>query len=354
MIEQEVREIAARQMPYFRDRSYTMVVSEVTENAKYLFQTSRTPLTLTASGSGVMEMAILNLLNPGDEVVVLNCGTFGKKWATMCQAFGVCVKEVVVPWGKTPDLDQLSDSMDSNVKALLMTAHETSTGLLNDTEAIGKITCEKDILLIVDAVSSIGADEFRMDDWHCDCSIVSSQKALACQPGISFIVFSEKAWAVVPSVKQRRYYFDAEEYLRNVPRGMLPYTPAINVTYQLDYRLKQIRTMGLQNYQARHQCVAGMFREKLLSTGLFTLFAERQSNALTSFKLPAHCTMRGVIDYIKDKYAWFIAPNPTGDQTYLRVSHMGAIPESDTLLLVDRLVEATEHFSGSHGQPVFG
>jgi aspartate aminotransferase-like enzyme len=347
MIEQEVRDIAAMQMPYFRDQEYTSMVSELTANAKYLFQTSNTPLTITASGSGVMEMAILNLLNAGDEVVVLSCGTFGHKWVTMCESFGIKVKELVVPWGKIPDLNEINDSLSGNIKALLITAHETSTGLLNDIAAIGKLTRDKDILLIVDAVSSIGADTFRMDEWHCDCAIVSSQKALACMPGISFIVFSEKAWAVVPSVKQRRYYFDAEEYMRNIPRGMLPYTPAISVTYQLDYRLKQIKSMGVENYILQHQRKAEVFRNKILATGLFSLFAERQSNALTSFKLPEYCNMRDMIAYIKEKYSWQIAPNPTGDPSYLRVSHMGDLADNDFLLLADRLVEAAHHFNKS-------
>ncbi len=343
-IEQEVRDIASMQMPYFRDTKYTSMVSELTENAKYLLQTSNTPLTITTSGTGVMEMAILNLLNTDDEVVVLNCGTFGKKWVTMCHAFNIKVKEIVVALGTLPDLDELEDSLTGNIKALLVTAHETSTGLLNDIEAIGKITHKKDILLIVDAVSSIGADMFRMDDWHCDCAVVSSQKALACMPGISFIAFSEKAWAVIPSVKQRRYFFDAEEYMRNIDRGMLPYTPAINVTYQLDYRLKHIKSMGLDNYILHHQQNAKVFRNKILATGMFSLFAEQQSNALTSITLPKYCTMSGMIAYIKDNYSWHIAPNPTGDQSYLRISHMGDIAKNDFLLLADRLVLAASHF----------
>ncbi len=344
MIEKTVRDIAAMQMPYFRDQEYTSMVACLTENAKYLFQTANTPLTVTASGSGVMEMAILNLLNAGDEVVVLSCGTFGRKWVTMCESFGVKAKQLVVPWGKTPDLNELEYCLNGNIKALLVTAHETSTGLLNDIESIGKITRNKDILLIVDGISSIGADMFRMDDWHCDCAIVSSQKALACMPGISFIVFSDKAWAVIPSVKQRRYYFDAEEYMRNIPRGMLPYTPAVSVTYQLDYRLKQIKTIGLDNYILQHRHKAEVFRNQILATGLFTLFAERQSNALTSFKLPEYCNMRDMIAYFKEKHNWYIASNPTNDSSYLRISHMGDLTENDFLLLADRLVEAAHHF----------
>lgn len=344
MIEKQVRDIAARQMPYFRDESYTSMVSELTENAKYLFQTKNTPLTITASGSGVMEMAILNLLNVGDEVVVLNCGTFGTKWVTMCRAFGVKVREIVVPLGQVPDLNVLNESLKGSIKALLVTAHETSTGLLNDIEAIGQLSHKKDLLFIVDAVSSIGADVFRMDDWHCDCAVVSSQKALACMPGMSFIAFSEKAWTVIPSVKQQRYYFDAEEYKANISRGMLPYTPMIGVTYQLDYRLKQIRAMGLDSFVLKHRSRAEVFRNRMLTNGGFSVFAERSSNAMTSLKLPEYCNMRDIIAYIKERYACHLAPNPTGDSSYLRVSHMGDLAETDLLLLAERLEQAAVFF----------
>lgn len=344
MIEQEVRDIAARQMPYFRDESYTSMVSELTENAQYLFQTQNTPLTITASGSGVMEMAILNLLNVGDEVVVLNCGTFGKKWVDMCRAFGVKVHEIVVPLGKVADLNQIDESLKGNIKALLVTAHETSTGLLNDIESIGKLTSKKDVLFIVDAVSSIGADVFLMDDWHCDCAVVSSQKALACMPGISFIAFSEKAWTVMPSITQQRYYFDAEEYRANISRGMLPYTPVIGATYQLDYRLKQIKSMGLDNFILKHQSRAELFRNRILKSGVFAMFAERPSNSMASITLPEYCHMRDIIAYINEHYGWHLAPNPTGDPSYLRISHMGDLAEADLLLLAERLEQAADYF----------
>ena len=342
-IEQSIRDIASMRLPYFRGQAYTEMMLELTENLKYLFQTQSTPLTLTSSGSGVMEMALLNLLDPGEKVVVLNCGTFGSKWVTMCRAFGIVPHEIMPGLGKTPDLEELKNSIADDIKAVLVTAHETSTGLLNDVKEIGRITRAKGVLLIVDAVSSIGADQFLMDEWNCDCAVVSSQKALSCMPGISFIAFSEHAWKVVPKVRRHRYYFDAEEYMKNILRGMVPYTPAMNVTFQVHERLKRIRQSGLAAYIDKHIAKANAFRERILDSGEFALFAERQSNALTSLSLPVGCSMSGVIKFIREKYDWYVAPNPTHDERYLRVSHMGDITIDNLLELVDKIEEACRY-----------
>jgi len=336
-IEPDLRAIAENPLPYFRHPVYSDMILDLTDGLKYIFQTEQTPLILTASGSGVMEMAIQNLTDEKDKVVVLNCGTFGQKWIEMCQGFGLEVDEIKVPYGQLPDMNQLNDALTSNVKALFVTAHETSTGLLNDIEAIGKLTHQKDILYIVDAVSSIGADEFYMDKWHCDCAIVSSQKALACIPGISSIVFSEKAWEIIPGIKRHRYYFDAVEYAKNATRGMLPYTPAMNVTYMLYERINRIRKVGIENYIAQHQEKAQAFRDKMTSNTQFSLFAQRMSNSLTSITLPENCRMIDVVQNIKQQYNWYVAPNPTQVQSYLRISHMGDLSMDNLILLAERI-----------------
>lgn len=342
-IEQSIRDIGSMRLPYFRGQAYTEMMLELTENLKYLFQTENTPLTLTSSGSGVMEMALLNLLNPEDKVVVLNCGTFGSKWVTMCRAFGIIPHEIKADLGKIPDLEELRNALADDIKAVLVTAHETSTGLLNDVKEIGTITHPKGVLLIVDAVSSIGADHFLMDEWNCDCAVVSSQKALACMPGISFIAFNERAWEVIPEVRRDRYYFDAEEYLKNIRRGMVPYTPAMNVTFQVHERLHRIRRSGIDAYIDQHITKANVFRERILNSGEFTLFAERQSNALTSIRLPDGCSMSEVISFIREKYDWYLAPNPTHDERYLRVAHMGDITIDNLLELADKIEEACHY-----------
>ena len=341
-IEPDLRLIADKPLPYFRDPLYSEMILDLTDGFRYMFQTDQTPLILTSSGSGVMEMAIQNLTNVGDKVVVLNCGTFGQKWVQMCEAFGLDVVDFLVPYGELPDLNLLEKNLTNDISALFVTAHETSTALLNDIAAIGEITNTKDVLFIVDAVSSIGADEFYMDKWHCDCAIVSSQKALACIPGISSIVFSEKAWEIIPSIKRHRYYFDAIEYAKNAVRGMLPYTPAMNVTYMLYERFKRIKAMGLDRYIAQHRKKAQAFRGQILESSKFSLFAQRQSNAMTSIYLPENCRMIDVIQIIKEKYGWYIAPNPTQDQSYLRVSHMGDLSVENCILLAERVAQVCD------------
>lgn len=336
-IEPEIRAIAEKELPYFRAPVYSDMILELTEGFKMILQTKQRPLILTSSGSGVMEMAIQNLTNIEDKVVVLNCGTFGQKWVDMCQAFGLNVVNIKIPYGQLPDLSIIDNAITNDVKALFVTAHETSTGLLNDIEKIAEITQRKDVLYIVDGVSSIGADEFYMDKWHCDCAIVSSQKALACIPGISSIVFSEKAWDIIPLIKRHRYYFDAVEYDKNATRGMLPYTPAMNVTYMLLERFKRIEAMGLDQYILQHKEKAEAFRNKINEQGNFPLYTQRETNSLTTICLPEGIATLEVIKYIKENYGDYIAPNPTGENNYLRISHMGNLTIDNLLLLADRV-----------------
>lgn len=339
-MEKKIREIASMKLPYFRGEEYAALMIELTEDMKYIFQTKRTPLAITSSGMGVMEMAVQNLLDPGDKVVVLNGGTFGEKWVQICKAFQVKVKEIKLQLGRSPDYAALKRSLGKDVKALLVNAHETSTGLLYDLKKIGDLTASKNVLFIVDGISSIGADDFFMDEWNCDCAMVSSNKALACLPGLSFIVFSERAWTVVENLKRGRFYFDARFYMDNISRGMTPFTPAMIVTFQLRERMKIIRKMGLEKYIAKHRARANAFRERMFVSGKFSPFPERQSNAITSIVLPENSRGRDIIHYLKEKYGWYLAPNPTNNEKYLRVSHMGDISIRATIDLAEKIEEA--------------
>jgi len=340
---------STRKLPYFRGQGFARTVLELTEDLKYLFQTRSTPLTVTASGTGLMEMAIVNLLNRGDKVVVLNGGTFASRWVSMCRAFGVEVVDLAVELGRSPDMRKLDDCLAARPKALLVNAHETSTGYLYDIPAIGRLTDPRGVLLIVDAVSSIGADEFRMDDWHVDCALVSVQKALALMPGLGFIAFSERAKAIIPSVTQPRAYFDALDYLANITRGMTPFTPAMNAILQAAARLAEIKKIGIAGYIRRHADLAAAFREAITSNG-YALFPERSSNAMTAFGLPDGAPMSQVVKYLREEYDWWLAPNPTKREDYLRVSHMGHLTVDLMRVVAGGIVKAVEHITKGNRQ----
>ncbi len=330
-----------RKLPYFRGKDFAETVMALTEDLKYLFQTRNTPLTITASGTGLMEMAIVNLLNRGDKVVVLNGGTFGSRWVSMCRAFGVEVTQFEVGLGQSPDLDELEDRLSSRPKAVLVNAHETSTGYLYDIAAIGRLTNSAGILLIVDAVSSIGADEFRMDDWHVDCALVSTQKALALMPGLGFIAFSQRAKAIIPSVVQPRAYFDALDYMANIPRGMTPFTPGMHAILQARKRLSHIKAIGIDKWIQQHADVAGVFRTAMCSAG-YALFPERSSNAITSICLPNGVTMSQIVNYLREKNDWWFAPNPTKREDYLRISHMGNLDKDTMRTVANEIIQTSK------------
>jgi aspartate aminotransferase-like enzyme len=333
---------AIEQLPYFRGQDFAETVMEVTEDVKMLFQTVHTPLTVSATGTGLMEMAIVNLLNPDEKVIVINGGCFGKKWVDMCRNFHVNVEELQVPLGCHPDLDRLDDSITDDVCAVLVNAHETSTGYLYDVEKIGAITKAKNALLIVDAVSSIGADEFQMDAWNVDCAMVSTQKALALMPGLGYIVFTDRALEKARKSKQPKCYFDALDYLKNIPRGMTPFTPAMNIIIQMKKRLEKIKAIGIEAVIKQHARLAQRFMTTIKNHGEFGIFPQRSSNSMSSVRLPEYAPMSRMVAIMREKFDWWFAPNPTRSEAYLRVSHMGNLEMKTMDLVAQRIFEVAK------------
>ena len=328
--------------PYFRGEIFARMMLELTDDLRLLFRTTATPLTITASGTGLMEMAIVNLLAEGTRVVVVNGGNFGAKWVRMCRQFGLEVIELPVALGRSADLDALRDAIPSDARALLVNAHETTTGNLYDLKGMGVIARHKGLLFVVDGVSSIGADEYRMDDWGIDCSLVSSQKALGCMPGLGFIAFSERARALIPGVKRHRNYFDALDYEQNLPRGMVPFTPAVYALLQVKRQLENIRAMGIDGWVERHRQRAHAFREAMLTDGRFSLFPERPSNALSAVVLPAGITATPLVEYLKHEHDYWLAKNHPGCEHFLRVSHMGHLDPDVMREVAQRIRDAVD------------
>ncbi len=343
-MDDEVCRIGARRsLPYFRAKHFADTVIKVSNDVRYLFQTQSLPLPITSSGTGLMEMAATNLLDPGDKALVINGGTFGQRWADICRCYQVDTREFKCTTGKSPDMDLFSSMLKDKYDAVLVNMHETSTGYLYDIEKIGQLVQKSGAVFIVDGISSIGADNFRMDEWNIDCALVSTQKALALMPGLGYIAFSERALNRCSKIKRGRYYFNAIDYHANMQRGMTPFTPAIVSILQVEERMKHIKEMSLEKWIDRHANRAYSFRTKLseVSSDL-GIFPERCSNAMTAVALPGDVTTEAVIRYMKDTYDWWFAPNGSGNSSYLRVSHMGSLEQEILELLPIRLANAIE------------
>ena len=220
--------IGASQLPYNRTEQFSQITFEIIKDLKYIFGTQGDMVIFAASGTGAMEAVFFNFLDQSDKVLIVNGGTFGQRWVDLCIQHEIPYEQISLEPGQPISLENLEHRISSQeYSTLLINAHETSTGMIYDTKAIGKLTQKYGIFFVVDAISTICADDFMMDKWHVDVSLLSSQKALALPPGLSFLALNKKAKLRLENKICQSYYFDIKEFLANQSRGQMPFTPVI-------------------------------------------------------------------------------------------------------------------------------
>jgi aspartate aminotransferase-like enzyme len=282
----EVMEATGQQMINHRSLEFGQLLKEVTANLKSFFHTEEDILIVTASGTGGMEAALVNFLSPGDRILAVIIGIFGKRFADIAEAYGAKVSRLEIPWGQPAapeavvrELERLPD-----VRAVLITHNETSTGVTNDLEAISRAVSEfrdgvdEGPLLIVDAISSLGAIPFQMDAWKCDVVVTGSQKAWMAPPGLSMIGVSQRAWQANRRAQMPRFYLDLAIAKQYAERDQTPFTPAVPVMYGLRASLALMSEEGLDRIVLRHQQVAKRCRDGIRELGLEVLAPESHAS----------------------------------------------------------------------------
>jgi aspartate aminotransferase-like enzyme len=325
----------ARPIIHHRTPQFQAVLKEAGEGLKYVFQTSGDVFILTSSGTGAMEAAVANLLSPGDTAICVQAGKFGERWTELCNAYGAKPEVINVEWGKAVEPEEIRSRVKgqgSKVKAVFTTLCETSTGVAADIEAIGKIVRETDAVLVVDAISGLGAIDLKTDAWNCDVVVSGSQKGLMLPPGLAFISLSAKAWKLVEAGKGPRYYFDLREAKKAWDKADTPFTPAITLVIALNEALKMMRQDGLANIFARHQKMAGAVRSAVKALGLELFAPSAASDVVTAVKVPAGVDGEKLVKAMRDTYGVTIA----GGQAELkgkvfRIAHIGFIEEFDII-----------------------
>ena len=338
-IEPHLLEIGLQQLPYNRTEDFSEITHEILCGLKDLFQTDGSVALLTASGTGAMEAAVINFLDPSQKVIVVNGGTFGQRWSDLCSAHSIPHTELAVPTGAGVDLHELEKLLSTGrYSALLINAHETSTGQLYDIEAIGKLARRYHSLFIVDAISTICADSFFMDEWGVDVCILSSHKALALPPGLSFVAMNQRALALLKGRKAAGFYFNLKDYLVNQQRGQSPYTPAIGVMLQLHQKLADIKVESRPAMIERHRNRAQHFRTAITDLS-FEVLPTRCSNAMTALTCGS-MDAGAVAERLQNHYRIIVARSG-GElkSTLIRISHMGAQNPADLEVLITALTE---------------
>lgn len=332
-----VREIGAEQVPYFRTSEFSEVMLEnemlmkkfakAEDNARVVF--------LTGSGTAAMEASVINCLTSEDKVLVVNGGSFGQRFVQLMGVHHIPYTEIKLEHGQALRPEMLGSYEGEGYTAFVVNVHETSTGVHYDIDMISEFCKRNDLFLLVDAISSFLADEFDMEKLGVDVMLTGSQKALACPPGISIIVLSEKALARVEKNDSGCMYLDLKDALKNGERGQTPFTPAVGILRQINARLKEIAAAGgVESENGKIAELAEDFREKI--KGLpFEIVSESMSNAVT----PLHPTSASAYDIfltLKDEYGIWVCPNG-GDlkDSVFRVGHIGALTKDDNTVLVD-------------------
>jgi aspartate aminotransferase-like enzyme len=323
----------ARQMINHLGPEFAGVLGEVINGLKELFQTRNDVLLFTCSGSGGLEAAIVNTLSPGDKVLSVIIGFFGERFAYFAGAHGVRVVPLSFEWGRAADVDELRKALDSDpeIKAVLVTHNETSTGVTNDLGAISSVVKDYDKLLLVDAVSSLGSIDLPVDEWHCDIVITASQKGWMAPPGLAMISVSPEGWKAHARSSMPRAYFDFAYTRDCIEKGYLPWTPAVSLLFALSVSLKMMREEGLTRIVARHARVARAAREGVKSLGL-SLFADEDhaSNTVTVPKAPRDVDVNRLLTILREDYHVVLgAGYQRLAESIFRIGHLGWVTTDD-------------------------
>ena len=212
-----------------RSGDFSKIMAEVTENLKWLHQTKKDVLILASSGTGAMEAGMINFLSPGDRVLCGCNGKFGDRWAEVATAYGLQVEKITAEWGQALDTDKFRQHLEADknkqIKAVILTHSETSTGVLNDIETInGYVKAHGEALIIVDAVTSLGAVSIPVDELGLDVVASGSQKGYMIPPGLAFVAVGAKAWTAYETAKLPRYYLDLGKYRKDAAKNTTPFT----------------------------------------------------------------------------------------------------------------------------------
>lgn len=330
----------ARPIIHHRTPKFQKILQETEEGLKYVFQTKNEVLIFTSSGTGAMEGAVCNLLSPGDKAITIQGGKFGERWTELCKAYGVEPIAVDVEWGKAVDPKRIQSLLakDPDVKAVFTTLCETSTGVNTDVRAIAEIVKKTNAVIIVDAISALGAVECKTDEWALDIVVSGSQKGLMIPPGLSFASVSQKAWKMIEVSKCPKYYFDFKESKKAIAKTDTPFTPAISLIIGLNEALKTIKQETLDAIMIRHKKMAKAVREASRSLGLELFSPDAYNDAVTAVNVPQGIDGEKLVKTMRDEYGIGIA----GGQAELkgkvfRIASMGYMNQFDIVATISCL-----------------
>ncbi len=326
-----------------RSKDFQNLVKSTTENLKWLHQTNNDVITITGSGTAAMEAGIINSLSKGDKVICAENGKFGERWVKVAEVFGLDVIKISAEWGKPLNPNQFKEVLEKDknkeIKAVILTHSETSTGVINDLETISRhIKDHGKALCIVDCVTSLGACNVPTDEWGLDIVASGSQKGYMIPPGLSFISVSDKAWEFIEKSNLPKFYLDLKAYRKSLKAYSNPFTPAVNLVFALEESLNMMKEEGLENIFNRHNKHKLAVSNAMIAMNL-NLFADNKSlsPAITAIETKSF-DAEDFRKTIQEKYDICLA----GGQDHLkgkifRIGHLGYVNDKDIISVISAI-----------------
>ncbi len=341
----EILDAVSRQMMNYRGPEMGVLLRRIVERLRRYLDTDYEILLLTASGTGAMESAVVNLLSPGERVVGVSAGAFGERFCAITEACGASLRRIEVEWGRAADPDALRQVLreEKDCRVVLLTHNETSTAILHPLEELCRVVREEtDALLVVDAISSLGAAPLPMKAWNVDVVITGSQKAWGVPPGLAMVFVAPRVWEATERATLPRFYLDWRRYRKAAEHRTFPFTPALSVLYGLDVSLGLMLEEGAEAVFARHASIAAHTRERLEAIG-FPLFADPMfaSPTVTAIDMPQGVEAGALADRLRTKHDTTLA----GGQgklagKILRLGHLGWVTQAEMDQALDALQQA--------------
>jgi aspartate aminotransferase-like enzyme len=312
----------AEPIVHHRGPDFRLVYERCLSGLQEVFRTRDQVLLFAASGTGAMDSAVANLATAGERVAVVTAGAFGERWAAICEQYGLDVHRIAYEWGEVPVPDEVGAAVaESGAQLVFCTHSETSTGVVSDIQALKAAL--GDAVLVVDAISSLGAVPLDTDGWGIDVVVSGSQKALMCPPGLAMASVAERLWETLPP--PRTFYFDWRRTRKAQEAFDASFTPAVSLIRGLDVALGMLLAQGLDAAFEHHVRLGRATRTGLKAMGLELFSPDDDSAAVvTAARVPDGVDGTVLLRHLRDRHGVTLAPGQGGLKgAIFRIGHIG-------------------------------
>ncbi len=350
MVSPRVLKAMSKSIVNHRSAVFGEILNDTNDMMSEVFQTENKSYLITGSGTAAMEAALGNVIEKGDKILNIVGGKFGERFMQITETHQGNPVELEVEWGHAVNPDDVRYILEEeeDIKAVTIVHNETSTGVANPIEEVGKILKDYDALYVVDTVSSLGGADVQVDNYGIDMCVTGSQKCLAAPPGMAAITLNDDAWDIVDKTESKSYYLDMKSYRKSGDKKVpeTPYTPSVSLMYAMNEALNVIMEEGLEARIKRHEQAAKATINGVKAMGL-ELFAKEDvsSTTVTAINIPEGMTDKNLRGTMRNKYRIELA----GGQDHLkgnvfRIGHMGNISHREIISTIAALEMALKEF----------